>query len=447
MARKLNMAEMEASAINENHLNQKDGENQVVVVVSNDSEVDRRYLHESEMSVVGFRKHDTIDAYSPRQKKDGEDAGPRNMPYLERIPNYTYESQKMYPGMPGYLAMVPDRTGQNHELEKDSGYRERTAQKTRVNERDNRDPWHFANKTPAFYRGPNEVPGHYGPYAHSNLYNSQCSLSYPNSYHRYSNAMHTTQAGRSCCSPAYASHPHYPADLYTIPIEEYNKGLYNKDRTEPPFIPSSEHETEAATKGTSQRSPGDTEESLGQNDHVKERQLKVSEEENLNKAANEKVDVNAKESEKEDIQNADTNENTLELERPPQLVKVSSPHSRENLGSPISSQRLDSNETNSQGGGSRGSSVSPVESPISSSNQSLDHVISPSQVYERTTFVAADEMFEDNSKQRYTIMSFELNSSFCYCSYDDFFRITVDFFETLSTFCLYIVFKYSGKLL
>ena len=410
MARKLNMAELEASVNNENHINQNDNETQVVVVVSNDSEADRRYFHETEMSVAGFRKHDRIGAYSPRQKKDGDDAGPRNMPYLERVPNYTYESQKTYPGMPGYLAVVPDRTIQNHELEKDSVYRERTAQKTRGNERDNRDPWHFANKPAAFYRGPNEMPGHYGPYAHSNLYNSQCSLSYPNSYHRYSNTIHTTQAGRSCCSPAYTSHPHYPADLYTIPIEEYNKSLYNKDHTEPPFKPSSEHETEVTTKGKSQRSPRDNEESLGQNDHVKERQLKVSEEENLNKAANGKVDVNAKESDKEDTQNADTNDNILELERPPQLVKVPSPQSRENLGSPISSQRLDSNETNSQGGGSRGSSVSPAESPISSSNQSLDHVISPSQVYERATFVAADEMFEDNSKQRYTNMYFELNS-------------------------------------
>ena len=401
MARKLNMAELDSPVLNENHLNQKDNDSQVVVVVSNESEVERRYFHETEASVSGFRTHDRREEYSPRQKKDGDNVSPRNMPYLERNPNFPYETAKLYPGIPGYLPRAPDRTVHSHEIEKDIAYRERMTQKACGNERDAHDPWHFASKSTSFYRGPSDLPGHYSPYGHSNFYNPQSNLSYPSSYHRYSNAVHTTQAGRACCSPAYSSHPHYPADLYTIPIEEYNKGLYNKDRVEPPFKPPLEHDADGAPKVTSQRGVKETEESVGQNDQVKERSIVTSEHENANQAKTEKDDTGAKENDRESVQNGDTNQGTPDLDRPPQLVKISSPNSKENLDSPFSSQRLDSNETNSQGGGSRGSSMSPAESPMSSSNQSLDHVISPSQVYERATFIAADDVSEDASKQRY----------------------------------------------
>ena len=396
------MAELEAPLINENHISQNDNDNQVVVVVSGDSEAERRYIHENEVSMAGMRPHDRREEYSPRRQKDGDDAAQRNMPYLERIPNYTFEGTAMYPpaGVPGYLPKISDRTMMNHELEKDSVYRERIGQKACGNERDGREPWPFTNKPTGFYRGPNELPGHYGAYPHSNLYSPQYSISHPSSYHRYSNAMHTTQAGKSCCSPAYASHPHYPADLYTIPIEEYNKGLYNKDRSEPPLKPQLEHETEVVPKEASQSSPKGTEKSADQPDVIKERSLNTNEEESAEPAVTNKGEDNAKEVDKETMQNADANQQTTEMDRPPQLVKLPSPTSKENSGSPYSSQRLDSNETNSQGGRSRGSSMSPAESAISSSNQSLDHVISPSQVYERTSFAVSDDISEDASKQR-----------------------------------------------
>ena len=421
MARKLNMAELETPVVNENHLNEKDSH--VVVVVGNDSEAERRYVHENESSVSGFRSHERRDSYSPRQRKEGSDLGPRNMPYLERIPNFAYESHKMFPhaGMPGYLSRVSDRTVHDHEIDKESVERESIAQKACVSEREGHDPWHYANKPARLYRGPNEMTGQYNPYLHSSLYNPQSSLSYRNSYHRYPNAAHSTEAGQSCCSPAYASHPHYPADLYTIPIEEYNKGLYSKG---PPLKPPSESETEATHKEVSQGSPKRTEDSLGQHNHITERPLDSNELEQSSQTTTE--ENNVKEGENKSVQDLDAAQHSPEVGRPPQLVKICSPNSKEMVGSPYSSQRLDSNETNSHDGGSGGSTMSPAESPMSSSNQSLDHVISPSQVYERANFGGGDEVSEDASKQRYKFIgAFDIADCKWFPIPSDLFHITV----------------------
>lgn len=407
MARKLTLAESETALLDENQIQQNDNDNQVVVVVSGDSEAGRRYIHENEV-----RQHERRDEFASRRSKDVDETCPRNMPYLERIPNYAYESASLYShaGMSGYPLPNPDRTFQNHELEKDSVYRERMVPKTCGGERDVRETWPLPNKPTGFYRGPNEVPGHYPSYPPTNLYNPQYSLSHPSSYHRYSSTMHTTQAGKSCCSPAYATHLQYPADLYTIPIEEYNKGLYNKERREPPFKPASEPDAETAQKDKSQKSPKEAQEGTSdQADQIKTRSIDTNEQESgtadpstaepneEENTGSKDRDVNAEAIADSKSPAAESDQQTNETDRPPTLVKVLSPTAKENVDSPFSSQRLDSNETNSVGGRSRGSSMSPTESALSSSNQSVDHVISPSQVYERTSFVSQDD---DASKQR-----------------------------------------------
>ena len=408
MARKLTMTDAETSPLNENHNDAND--NQVVVVVSSESE--RRFIRESEAVVAA---QDRREEYVGRRQKEVDDAVQRNMPYLERIQNYTYESAPMYSHVPmsGYLPNHPDRTLANHEPEKDSVYRDRMAAMACSGEA--REPWTLKNKSSGFYRGPNEVPGHYAPYPHSTLYGPQySSISHPSSYNRYPNTIHTTQATKSCCSSAYAAHPQYPADLYTIPIEEYNKELYNKDRNEPSFKSPLEHDPEAVAK--SLKIVKETLSSTEQTDKFKARPSSTTNKQNdFDQAAAERSISYTKEVGKDTQRNSEVSavlnangrspvgeasDQMSEIERPPQLIKLPSPNSKENLDSPFSSQRLDSNETNSQEGGSRASSMSPVDSALSSSNHSLDHVISPSQVYERTSFLAQDDVSEDASKQR-----------------------------------------------
>lgn len=411
MARKLNLLESEQLGPDQ-VLPGNESENPVIVVVS-EAGSGRTFVEENDSSITESRENET-----------SAEPHPKNMPYLERIPNYAVDSPTMYPGpsVPsGFLPRFPDRG----EFDKESNFRDRVPPESYNAKKDAREPWNFSKKHGVSYQGPSDLPGHYGPYAAAQLsctahmYSSPYSMSYPSAYMRYS-TMHTTQAGKPCCSSAYSTHPQlYPPDLYTIPIEEYNKSLYGKEaRTYK--TPSEQSKKLAERRG---KSPSELPTNKDQLDQIESRSLNRTED---NTGSSEKQDTESSEQAVEGFREQTEEGRTesgfvedpektgeirsfesIETEQPSEHVKIIGLNTKENCESPSSGLRPESNETNSQAGSVRSNSLthsSPSESPLSSSNHSGEQVISPSNNFYMGSLPTPDDVSEEASKQRFVLV-------------------------------------------
>ena len=418
MARKLNL--LESEQLGPDHVQPgNEGENPVIVVVS-ETESGRAFVDENDSSTI-----------ESRGNEPSAEPHPKNMPYLERIPNYSVDSPTMYPGpsVPsGFLPRFPDRG----EFHKEGNFRERVPPESFSAEKDVREPWTISKKHVASYPGPSDLSGHYGPYAVPHMYSSPYSMSYPSAYMRYS-TMNTTQAGKPCCSSAYSTHPQiYPPDLYTIPIEEYNKSLYGKEaRTYK--TPSEQSKKLAERRG---QSPSELPTSQDQLDQIESRSLKRTED---NSGSSGKQDTESSEQAAEEFReqteenrtesdlvedpektNEVRNLQSIETEQSSEHVKIIGLNTKENCDSPSSGMRPESNDTNSQAGSVRSNSLthsSPSESPSSSSNHSGDQVISPNNNFDMGSMQAPDDMSEEASKQRFVLV-------------DDFVKFPCDAIES-----------------
>ena len=405
MARKLNLLESEQLGPDQ-VLPGNEGEDPVIVVVS-ETESGRTFAEENDSSITESRENEA-----------SAEPHPKNMPYLERIPNYAVDSPTMYPGPSepsGFLPRFPDRG----EFDKEGNFRDRMPPESYSAERDVREPWNFSKKHGASYPGPSDLSGHYGPYAAPHMYSSPYSMSYPNAYMRYS-TMHTTQAGKPCCSSAYSTHPQiYPPDLYTIPIEEYNKSLHGKEaRT---YKTPSEQSKKLAERR--RKSPNELPTSKDQLDQIESRSLNRTED---NSGSSEKQDTKSTEHAAEGCREQSEESRTesgvaedpektgevrnlesMDTEQSSEHVKIISLNTKENCESPSSGLRPESNETNSQAGSVRSNSLthsSPSESPLSSSNHSGEQVTSPSNNFDMGSMQTPDDMSEEASKQRFVLV-------------------------------------------
>ncbi|XP_065066838.1 uncharacterized protein LOC135692582 [Rhopilema esculentum] len=400
MARKLNMAEFENSVVPHDDLRVVDSENPIIVVEPNS---DRRFGNESDITDTrSGSKSFGREPISPLKQKESDDSQTtsRNMPYLERIPSYAFDSPTMYPhlGVPGFLPRNTDRPIPNHgnDVEAENHYRDRVGIKNY--ERDSREPWSFSKKHPSPFRGSGELPSPYGSYVHSNLYTPPYNMSYPHPYSRYSNIQTTQASGKVCCSSAYTVPAHYPPDLYTIPIEEYNKSMYGKGPSQPGNSASAEPDREKVSK---EWTPTKVPNSLDQPDQVRAQSSDDkdgSRNDEVQETEADGKDPAEKEQKDEGNEEEETASQMTEESQSANNSEAQRICSKDNNILPSPSSRLEMQESNSQVGSSRsvGSTPSPSESLISSSNQSGEQIVSPSQEYEPGTFQYPDD---DTSKQ------------------------------------------------
>ncbi len=363
----------------------------------------------------------------PHSKKLPDNLPP-DMPFLERIrSNNPHEGMPAYPpaAFPNFPPRITDKM-QNMFPPHGEGIRENYFPGDRIpieNHRDHdmRKSWPEINKKNLQYTNhiDNDIHGCYPPQLPHPLYNAPFpSMPYSHPYMRHSNS--NLPHGKPCRSSEHTGHPNYAVSSYTMshmPADRANRKIYEVD----PSVYTAPYSSKAGVIHEDDKKQKDEAEQPAPDDSERNKPTSPSPKEDDETAAEnseqvapdgadeDKTNTEANIVSKDDATSEEQRDDAVTGESKPQLLSMVGLYpSKEHIDSP-SSLRPESFETNSQTGSFDSTPTSSMsDSPQSSSNQSIDPTISPSQVYDGGVLQVAPDSVEDGSKQRFGFVSYLL---------------------------------------